>query len=201
MKYISALAIEVFGLFVRCSGSSSNEPLSLWCFAGPDEGHHRIKHVTARNIELINAFIKVHQDISVVQRNFEHRKDYVTEQRTSHQQLPVFVQPIKDTTINEGSRSDAIWMFSRILSNWSILDSRSNVSLMEMNRSMWSGWKIRLSSRRSHTTFNMNAVSPLWHWWMCNAKIRLTTHVERVTRLERWKVLLISSSKVGGWSS
>jgi hypothetical protein len=68
-------------------------------FSGHDEGHHRIKHVTTRNIELINAFIKVHQDISVVQRNFQHRKDYFITK-----QLPVFVKPIKDTTINEGRR-------------------------------------------------------------------------------------------------
>jgi len=68
-------------------------------FLGSDEGHHRIKHVTARNIELINAFIKVHQDISVVQRNFQHRKDYFITK-----QLPVFVKPMKDTTINEGTR-------------------------------------------------------------------------------------------------
>jgi hypothetical protein len=72
---------------------------SLLGFLGPDEGHHRIKHITARNIELINAFIKVHQDISVVQRNFQHRKEYLITK-----QLPVFVKPMKDTTINEGTR-------------------------------------------------------------------------------------------------
>jgi hypothetical protein len=55
--------------------------------------------VTTRNIELINAFIKVHQDISIVQRNFQHRKDYIITK-----QLPVFVKPMKDTTINEGTR-------------------------------------------------------------------------------------------------
>ncbi|UJR28306.1 hypothetical protein I4U23_009551 [Adineta vaga] len=80
MKYISTLAVEVFG---------------------PDEGQHRVKHVTARNIELINAFIKVHQDISVVQRNFEHRTDSFQETK---QQLPVFVKPLKDITINQGSK-------------------------------------------------------------------------------------------------
>ncbi|CAF2499044.1 unnamed protein product [Rotaria sp. Silwood2] len=83
MKYISTLAVDVFG---------------------PDDGQHRIKHVTARNIELINAFIKVHQDISIVQRNFEHRKDYIKESISINQQLPVFVKPMKDTTINEGTR-------------------------------------------------------------------------------------------------
>lgn len=68
-------------------------------FSGPEEGHHRIKHVTARNIELINAFIKVHQDISVVQRNFQHRKDHFVTR-----QLPIFVKPLKDATINGGTR-------------------------------------------------------------------------------------------------
>lgn len=68
-------------------------------FSGPEEGLHRIKHVTARNIELINAFIKVHQDISVVQRNFQHRRDHL-----STKQLPVFVKPLKDITLNGGSR-------------------------------------------------------------------------------------------------
>ncbi|CAF0743307.1 unnamed protein product [Adineta steineri] len=79
MKYITTLAVDVFG---------------------PDEGHHQIKHVTAKNIELINAFIKVHQDISVVQRNFEHRTDYYKETK----QLPVFIKPLKDITINEGTK-------------------------------------------------------------------------------------------------
>lgn len=71
----------------------------MFGFVGPDEGLHRIKHVTARNIELINAFIKVHQDISVVQRNFQHRTDYLIAK-----QLPVFVKPLKDTTVNGGTR-------------------------------------------------------------------------------------------------
>lgn len=71
---------------------------------GPDEGHHRIKHVTSRNIELINAFIKVHQDISIVQRNFEHRKDYIRDTLSKNKQLPFFVKPMKDTTISEGTR-------------------------------------------------------------------------------------------------
>ncbi|CAF3449488.1 unnamed protein product [Rotaria socialis] len=83
MKHISALAVEVFG---------------------QNDGHHQIKHVTSRNIELINAFIKVHQDISTVQRNFEHRKDYQRETFSTNKQLPVFVKPIKDTTITEGTR-------------------------------------------------------------------------------------------------
>ncbi|CAF4812806.1 unnamed protein product, partial [Rotaria sp. Silwood1] len=83
MKYISTLAVDIFG---------------------SDEGQHRIKYVTARNIELINAFIKVHQDISVVQRNFEHRQDYIKESISINKQLPVFVKPMKDTTINEGTR-------------------------------------------------------------------------------------------------
>jgi len=69
-------------------------------FSGLDEGHHRIKHVTTRNIELINAFIKVHQDISVVQRNFEHQTDYFKENK----QLPIFVKPMKDITINQGTK-------------------------------------------------------------------------------------------------
>lgn len=73
-------------------------------FLGPEEGHHRIKHVTTKNIELINAFIKVHQDISVVQRNFEHRKDFLRENRISYSQLPNFVKPLKDTNIKEGSK-------------------------------------------------------------------------------------------------
>ncbi|CAF3636008.1 unnamed protein product [Rotaria sordida] len=83
MKYISTLAVDVFG---------------------PDDSQHRIKHVTARNVELINAFIKVHQDISIVQRNFEHRKDYIKDSTSINKQLPVFVKPMKDTTINEGTR-------------------------------------------------------------------------------------------------
>ena len=86
---------------MACSKDRSN-PCAP--FLGPDEGHHRIKLVTARNIELINAFIKVHQDISVVQRNFEHRNGYVKEKRSVQKQLPVFVTPIKDTTINEGAK-------------------------------------------------------------------------------------------------
>ncbi len=56
--------------------------------------------MTTRNIELINAFIKVHQDISVVQRNFEHQTDYFKENK----QLPIFVKPMKDITINQGTK-------------------------------------------------------------------------------------------------
>jgi len=96
MKYITTLAIEIFG-WLR--GNHRMIFLLFCLFSGPDEGHHRIKHVTARNIELINAFIKVHQDISVVQRNFQHRNDYFVTK-----QLPVFVKPMKDTTINGGTR-------------------------------------------------------------------------------------------------
>ena len=75
--------------------------------SGPDDGHHRVKHVTSRNIELINAFIKVHQDISVVQRNFEQRNDYFIDHRTSEQQqqrIPTFIKPLQDITIQEGTR-------------------------------------------------------------------------------------------------
>ncbi|CAF1047343.1 unnamed protein product [Adineta ricciae] len=79
MRYISTLAVEVFG---------------------PDEGQHRIKHVTARNIELINAFIKVHQDISVVQRNFEYRSDFFQETKNP----PAFVKPLIDATVNQGTK-------------------------------------------------------------------------------------------------
>ena len=75
--------------------------LFSFVFLGPEEGHHRIKHVTARNIELINAFIKVHQDISVVQRNFEHRTDYFVKKINMP---PVFVKTMKDITINEGTK-------------------------------------------------------------------------------------------------
>ena len=66
---------------------------------GPDDGQQRIKYITTKNTELINAFIKVHQDISVVQRNFEHRNDYFISK-----QMPTFVKPIQDATITEGTK-------------------------------------------------------------------------------------------------